>query len=175
MVSLILIHWVEIYLMDSASQLFNNWGLVSLCADKAKLWFVNQSLVSSAHRPGPGRQSMLISSCINLATTVTPAQQQQSLEYVPNTKIMGKTDKRMYVPYFTCLVLLTIIFCSEWPYMGPPKDYQWGDIYKYLQAFVNKCKSLVIHSLLMPYVSLSYTCHYYTPISIKVAPVNHVS
>ena len=48
----------------------------------------------------------------------------------------------------TLLALFCQLFCSEWPYKGPPKDYQWGNIYKYLQAFVNKSKSLVIHSLL---------------------------
>ena len=96
---------------------------------------------------------MLISFCINLATTATPAQQQQLLEYAPNTKIKGTTDNLIKEPYFTCLVLSTILFRMAIP--GTSKRLPMG---RYLlQAFVNKSKLLVIHSLLMLYVALPYT------------------
>ena len=77
---------------------------------------------------------MLISSCSNLATTATPAQQQQSLEYAPNMKIKGTTDKLLYVPYFTCLALSTILF--RMAIQGTAKRLPMG---KYLQIFTSFC------------------------------------
>ena len=77
---------------------------------------------------------MLISFCIHLPTTATPAQQQQSIEYAPNTKIKGTTDKLMYVLYFTWLILPTILF--RMAQQGTAKRLPMG---RYLKIFTGFC------------------------------------